>query len=179
MGGLPFTNNLYIRSRSDNQREIQLLVYHWGRPWCNIMFLLFLLRPRLQLLPLVGIFASTRENYLIYDSNTTALQYTVDPAANVKWGPFGNSSPVLTFFLSNGTGLNVNNSLCYDNTVVSLIIMLRLNSLINCCIFTVPVNILVVFLEPSINQQHVDGGCSTSEGCSVQFAFTGRLLVEY
>ena len=84
MGGLPFTNNLYIRSRPDNQREIQLLVYHWGRPWCNIMFLLFLLRPRLQLLPLVGIFASTRENYLIYDSNTTALQYTVDPAANVK-----------------------------------------------------------------------------------------------
>jgi hypothetical protein len=58
-------------------------------------------------------------DYLIDDSNTTALQYSVGPSTQVTWGPFGSKSNAeqLVLGLSSGSSLSVDASSCYNKTL--------------------------------------------------------------
>lgn len=80
---------------------------------------LFFLPRATQLLTFLALLIIDRaQGYTIDDSNTTVLQYIVDPSASAKWGPFGGrGGQVLQFTLPNGTVVSVDNSLCYDGTL--------------------------------------------------------------
>jgi hypothetical protein len=71
-----------------------------------------------MVLPLFGFVAGTRATYFIDDSNTTVLHYAVDPAAHVKWGPFGGViGEQLNLSLPDGSSIRVDNSLAYNDTL--------------------------------------------------------------
>jgi hypothetical protein len=74
-------------------------------------------RPTL-LIFLLALVIWTQADYVIDDSNTTVLHYTVDPAAHVKWGPFGGfTGEQLNLSLPNGSSINVDNHLGYNDTL--------------------------------------------------------------
>jgi len=81
--------------------------------------------------------ALAHADYLIDDSNTTTIQYVVNPDTKIKWGPYGGAiGERLSVDLSNGTLFPVDDTLCYNDT------------------FTY-------------------GACGTSDGCYLEFPFTG------
>jgi hypothetical protein len=78
--------------------------------------------PRISLAKLVvallTVAAFTRADYLIDDTNITAIRYSVSPTTSVKWGPFG-AGESLSITVTGGapSGFRVDSSQCYDGTL--------------------------------------------------------------